>query len=367
MNQIQIPAGARDCMPGEVRRKRVLRQAIEEVFVRNGCRPVSTPAMEYLSTYTAAFADADESEMFRIQDGSGDMLVLRLDMTVPIARTASTKLRDRRPLRLFYTEDVFKQRQLFGGRRVQVTDCGVEMIGLPAAGDLEILLLACQVLDAVHQPGWILETGDVRFFQDAVQTLGLGEADTAALADLIDRKSLPDLERYLEDNQIPRKEFFLMLPLLSGGREALDTARTVAFTPQQQACLDGLEERMDGLEQLGYQACVTVDLGKIPHLNYYSSLIFEGYVPGTGTSVLSGGRYDGLLEKFGPAEPACGFSVKLDYLTELEPEAAPPGTAVVRTGPDTLVQAMDVARKIREEMPCVIEYTEEEGGLEVLA
>ena len=365
MNQIKIPAGSRDCMPGEVRRKRHLKHIIERVFANSGCRPISTPAMEYLSTYTTAFADADESEMFRIQDGNGDMLVLRLDMTVPIARTASTKLRDERPLRLFYTEDVFKQRKLFGGKRSEVTDCGVEMIGVSSRGDLEILALACQVMDAIGRGGWILETGDIRFFQSAVETLGLDDDTAAELADLIDRKSLPDLELYLEEHSIHQKEFFLMLPLLSGGQEAIRMAMEVAFTPEQKACLHRLSELMSQLDQLGYGDCISVDLGKIPHLNYYTSLIFEAYCPGIGTSVLSGGRYDSLLEKFGSPELACGFSVKLDYLTDSEPEKPVSSTAVVRSGPDSIVQALALASQIRKDRPCVIEYMEEEG-LEVL-
>ena len=364
MNQIQIPAGSRDCMPGEVRRKRSLRHIIERVFANSGCRPISTPAMEYLSTYTTAFADADETEMFRFQDGSGDTLVLRLDMTVPIARTASTKLRDERPLRLFYTEDVFKQRRLFGGKRSQVTDCGVEMIGLPPQGDLEILALACNVMSAIGRPGWILETGDIRFFQSAVETLGLDPDTVAELADLIDRKSLPDLETYLEDRDIGHREFFLMLPLLSGRQETLETALEIAFTPDQEACVKRLARLMDQLEALGYGGHLSVDLGKIPHLNYYTSLIFEGYFPGIGTSVLSGGRYDRLLEKFGAAEPACGFSVKLDYLTDSEPEKPAKAATVIEAGPDALVQALKLADEIRQTGPCVIEYREE-NGLEV--
>ncbi len=344
MNQIQIPAGSRDCMPGEVRRKRSLRHIIERVFANSGCRPISTPAMEYLSTYTTTFADADETEMFRFQDGSGDTLVLRLDMTVPIARTASTKLRDERPLRLFYTEDVFKQRRLFGGKRSQVTDCGVEMIGLPPQGDLEILALACNVMSAIGRPGWILETGDIRFFQSAVETLGL--------------------DTYLEDRDIGHREFFLMLPLLSGGQETLETALEIAFTPEQEACVKRLAGLMDQLKALGYGGHLSVDLGKIPHLNYYTSLIYEGYFPGIGTSVLSGGRYDRLLEKFGAAEPACGFSVKLDYLTDSEPEKPAKAVTVIEAGPDALVQALKLADEIRQTGPCVIEYREE-NGLEV--
>lgn len=97
----------------------------------------------------------------------------------------------------------------------------------------------------------------------------------------------------------------------------LDDALTYCFNDQLKDIVYQLKQLMSDLTALGYGKHITFDLGKVPHLNYYSGLLFEGFVEGIGTSVLSGGRYDHLLEKFGKPMPAIGFSVKLDYLLEV--------------------------------------------------
>lgn len=96
----------------------------------------------------------------------------------------------------------------------------------------------------------------------------------------------------------------------------LDEAYTYCFDDSLKDVLDSMKECIQSLKELGYLENVTVDLGKVAHLDYYTGIIFEGYVSGVGTSILSGGRYDCLLKKFGRDLPACGFSVKLDPLID---------------------------------------------------
>lgn len=364
MKRIASPAGLRDFMPAEVRKKRRLQQTIEQIFKQSGCQEISTPTMEYEDTYKTAFQDDMASqEMFSFTGQQGN-LTLRVDMTVPIARTASTKLKDERPLRLFYTEDVFKVRRLFQGQRSQVTDCGVEMFGIGEEGDLEILALACQVMDAISE-GWMLEIGDVRYFGTACRKLGLDEDTVATLADLIHRKSLPDLQTYLREQDIPEARFFASLPMLAGKEEALQQAADLAFCEEQKQYVLELDDLCAKLEALGYGDHIQVDLGKVPHLNYYTGRIFEAYCPGVGFSVLSGGRYDDLLEKFGQPDPACGFSVKLDYLTDIEPDVKERKCTVIRCGKKRILEGLALAGRIRTQKPAVLEYTDEDI-LEVL-
>ena len=114
-----------------------------------------------------------------------------------------------------------------------------------------------------------------------------------------------------------KQQFFLQLPWLCGVIKVLDDALTYCFNDQLKDIVYQLKQLMSDLTALGYGKHITFDLGKVPHLNYYSGLLFEGFVEGIGTSVLSGGRYDHLLEKFGKPMPAIGFPVKLDYLLEV--------------------------------------------------
>jgi ATP phosphoribosyltransferase regulatory subunit len=59
-----------------------------------------------------------------------------------------------------------------------------------------------------------------------------------------------------------------------------------------------------------------VDLGEIRGLGYYTGITFAGYAPGAGSSVANGGRYDGLLARFGRPGPAIGFSFDLEFATQ---------------------------------------------------
>ena len=284
MKRFAIPEGTRDLILGECTAKKRLQGAIEQVFDSYGYKEIVTPSIEFYQTYQTGFEQVQEEAMYKFFDHNGSILTLRMDMTVPIARVAATK-------------------------------CGIELLGLnEKQSDLEILVCALEVMECMQQQAYTLEIGNVNFFHTAVKLLGLSAEETELLADLIDRKSLSELKEYL--HTLPLKdedrEFFLQLPWLCGDAGMLKEALNCCFDDRLRSIVESLQELYAQLKALGYENRITFDLGKLPHLNYYSGILFEGFVPGIGTSVLSGGRYDSLLEKFGEPLPAIGFSVKLD-------------------------------------------------------
>ena len=112
--------------------------------------------------------------------------------------------------------------------------------------------------------------------------------------------------------------------------------------------LDRLEDLAEDLEALGC-ARVQFDLGKTKNLNYYTGIGVEAYVDGVGKRVLSGGRYDTLIGKYGRMLPAVGFSIKLDALAEVAqaPEETKP--LVIRFHPNARVEALRAAARYRKE------------------
>ena len=115
-----------------------------------------------------------------------------------------------------------------------------------------------------------------------------------------------------------------------------------------------MKECIQSLDVLGYLENVTIDLGKVAHLDYYTGIIFEGYVSGVGTSVLSGGRYDCLLKKFGRDLPACGFSVKLDPLID-QVDVKLRKKYKLYYPEDKQIEAMKQAMQLRKEGSVVLE------------
>lgn len=316
MKKFAIPEGTRDLILGECTAKKRLQDAIEQVFDSYGYKEIVTPSIEFYQTYQTGFEQIHDEQMYKFFDHNGGILTLRMDMTVPIARVAATKFKDQKPpLRFRYCANVYKVKESFAGKRNEVTDCGIELLGLDEKqSDLEILVCALEVMECIKQASFTLEIGNVNFFHTAVELLGLTKDETQILADLIDRKSLTELKEYLETLRLDAvdKQFFLQLPWLCGSADMLQEALGFCFDARLKAIVENLQLLYEQLSALGYGDRITFDLGKLPHLNYYSGILFEGFVEGIGTSVLSGGRYDSLLEKFGEALPAIGFSVKLD-------------------------------------------------------
>lgn len=350
----------RDLTGQEVTRKRDLQRRLLQTFGHCGYEEVMSPAIEYVETYSSAFSSLQTSDMYKFFDENGEILALRMDMTVPIARMAATRFRKtKRPVRFCYTSNVYKVRKTFAGKRSEVMDCGIELIGGDEQSDLEVLFVALQALDALDLSEAMLEISDVNFFFDAARSL-LAEEEVLKLAELIDNKSMVELEDFL--NSLPlepdQKAFFLELPLLSGGPEALYRAAQLAFTQGQAQALNRLASLYDALRDLNKAERIRFDFGKVPHLDYYTGLIFEGYIPGVGTSILSGGRYDRLLASFGRPEPAVGFSVKIDYLCDLY-EALEQPFVRIRYPKGSLTQALALLETCPVETPVKLEQCDD--------
>lgn len=353
MQQIQIPLGMRDLILEDCAKKSALKKRIEDVFESYGYSKIITPSIEFYQTYQNAFRQVNERDMYKFFDRNGQILALRMDMTVPIARVCASKLTKMKPpYRIRYCSNVYKVRQTFAGRLGEVSDCGIELIGLDSSHDLEVLVLALDTMEAIGPDDYQLEIGNSDFFKLACQTLQLEEEVQYKLADLVDRKSMVDLKEYVGHLHLDEKEanFFTELPLLSGTRDSLNRALEISFNSALKSVVNQLISLYEKLEELGYGSHVQFDLGKVPHLDYYTGIIFEGFVNGVGHSVLSGGRYDSLLKRFGRDLPACGFSVKLDYLLSVV-DAPRTKTVKVCYPESKQVEALKKAKEIRKKRP----------------
>jgi ATP phosphoribosyltransferase regulatory subunit len=315
------PEGTRDLVLGECKIKKNLQIKIENILDKWGYNEVVTPTIEFYETFNSGFQNLKEEEVYKFFDNKGRILVLRPDMTIPIARVVATKFKDVPvPIRFRYSADVFRVNQSLGGKKNEYTDCGVELIGVKdASSDLEILITALDVLKILEESEIKLEIGNINFFNAAVKNLNLQEDERLNLAQLIDKKSLKELEEFLSELKVEEKykEFFKKLPWLFGGREVLEIAREYSFNDELKESIDYLEKLALTLDELGYGELISFDLGMVQRLNYYTGITFRGYVEGVGAIALSGGRYDNLIALFGEDRPAVGFSINLDSLLDI--------------------------------------------------
>ena len=363
MEQIQVPQGMRDLITDDFRKKEALRKRIENIFASWGYEPVSTPALEYYQTFDNAYNELTDDEMYKFVDRNGHVLALRSDMTVPIARMTASRFALRKPpFRFRYCEDVYKVRHSFAGQRNEATDCGIECIGLGEESNLEVLSIALDTMAAIGAGPWQLELGNSSFFRSACTAEKLDKEDIDKLARLIDRKSMVDLSEFVASLSLSEKaaSFFCTLPLLGGDASIFEKAEEISFTDDLKAAVAKMKTLYEKLKVLGYGSQVYFDFGKAPHLDYYTGIIFEGYVEGVGTSFLSGGRYDCLLAKFGKDMPACGFSIKLDTILDALPKEKeiPVREVTYRSGEE--LDALLKARELRKLGPVRLKEEKEE-------
>ena len=252
MQQIQLPQGMKDTILNECEKKKYLQNTLEQIFESFGYEEIITPTIEYYETYENAFKNIQTTDMYKFFDENGRILTLRTDMTVPIARVCASKFKDSKPpFRYRYTSNVFKVRQKFAGKRSEVTDCGIELIGLDSKSDVQVLCCALEVMK--NFKNYTLEIGNVQFFQAACKVVRLSTEEVNTLANLIDKKSMVDLKVYLDSLYLSEKivDFFMHLPFLCGDVNILDEEYTYCFDDSLKDVLDSMKECIQSLKELG--------------------------------------------------------------------------------------------------------------------
>ena len=168
-----VPEGTRDFTIDECKKRNNIVKTIIGVFEKWGYGEIATPTVEYYETFNHKTQSLKEEEMYKFFDNNGRILVLRPDMTVPVARMINTKLKDMNlPLKLFYTANVFRVHESLEGKRNEYLDCGIELIGGDGEViDLEILVTALEVLKSLNtKENFKLEIGDVNILRSTLKS-----------------------------------------------------------------------------------------------------------------------------------------------------------------------------------------------------
>jgi ATP phosphoribosyltransferase regulatory subunit len=319
-----IPPGTRDVLPDEMRELRRLNRSLIEVFEQRGYGEVATPAIEY--DEVLARGDGRAATAYRFFDESGELLALRSDMTVPIARLVATRYADAElPLRFCYLAGAYRGVRPQRGQMREFVQAGVELIGAPAPeGTVEVIEVLEAALDGAGLDRAVIGLGDADLYRQLLTEYGLDEAARDAVLGKLATHDLVGLEQELSDAGIADEQVATCVALsqLRGGREVLEQAHGLGGAAVERAGAR-LRETYDELERRGAADRVRIDLGLLRDLGYYSGAILEVYDPAVGHVLGGGGRYDGLLEKFGLDLPACGFALYQDrvHVAQLEEES----------------------------------------------
>lgn len=372
-NDWLTPEGTRDMLFEECAAKRAISERITDIFRSYGYSEVITPGLEFYDVFNGKTRYFPQEAMYKLVDGKNRLMVLRPDSTMPIARLAATRLRSEElPLKLFYNQNIFMVNPKDSGRDDEISQCGIEILGgKTEAADHEVLVIAAKALAACDED-YRLEIGDSGIFRELLENYECDEETAESVREWIETKNIPQLEARFADAKTMEEKAFKALPRLFGGFEVFEKARE---------CLGGeaLEQKLARLEKLCRELCkiipedrLRVDLGLANKKNYYTGIIFRGYVEGYGLPALSGGRYDTLLGDFGREAAAVGFALNVeaaarvllkkdkaqfmnppDVLVWSECEAV---TAALKHCDDLIDQGLNVRNSLAECPNCAKEY-----------
>ncbi|HET6999003.1 MAG TPA: ATP phosphoribosyltransferase regulatory subunit [Solirubrobacterales bacterium] len=321
-----IPPGTRDVLPEEMRELRRLQRSLVDLFEEHGYGEVATPAMEYDEVLAQGDGRTGASA-YRFFDGSGDLLALRSDMTVPIARLVASRFADTEPpLRLSYMASAYRAVRPQRGQMREFVQAGVELIGAPAPqGTAEVVQLLEAALDVAGLNRAVIGLGDADLFRQLLTEFGVeGDARDSIISRLATH-DLVGLEAELSEVQgigAEQAATCVALSQLRGGSEVLAEARGLGGAAVERATAR-LQETYEELDRRGVADRVQIDLGLLRDLGYYSGAILEVYDPALGHVLGGGGRYDGLMKRFGIDLPAAGFALYLErvHVAQMEEES----------------------------------------------
>jgi ATP phosphoribosyltransferase regulatory subunit len=304
-----IPPGTRDVLPEEMRELRAISERMLATFEGAGYGEVHTPALEYEEVLRRGDERAAGAR-YRTFDEQGDVLALRSDMTIPIARVVATRYADvQPPLRFCYFAHAWRAIERGVGEPREFLQGGLELIGAEGPeGDAEVVALTIEALDAVGLRRHRIGIGDGSLYRTMLRDLEVPEDRHLPLLECLSRRDLVALEGLVSD--LPARDLLVELPTVRGGPEVLERA-------------EGLRALHELLLERGVADRVIFDLGLVRELGYYTGAVFEVYDPAVGFALGGGGRYDELLGRFGRALPACGIALDLQrvHLAQAAEEA----------------------------------------------
>jgi ATP phosphoribosyltransferase regulatory subunit len=320
-----IPPGTRDVLPDEMRELRRLQASLAEAFEARGYGEVATPTIEYFEV----LARGDERGApvaYRFFDERGELLAMRSDMTIPIARLVSSRYAEAEmPLRFFYIGNAYRAVRPQRGQMREFMQVGVELIGAEAPqGTAEVVEVLVAALDAAGLTRAVIGLGDADLYRQLLGETGVEGDELAAIMSHLaahDRVGLETEVRSLDQIGDAERETLLRLANLRGGAEVLDAARKLGGEAVERA-MSRLQATYDAVVGRGVGDRVQLDLGLLRDLGYYTGAILEVYDPALGHVLGGGGRYDELMGRFGKPLPAAGFGLYLErvHIAQAEEE-----------------------------------------------
>ena len=367
-----LPDGVQETLPPDALAVESLRHSILQTFHRWGYDLVMPAMIEYIDSLLTGTAHSLDTRTFALVDQlSGKQMGVRSDMTPQVARIDAHLLADdaqqQRVSRLCYCGHLLHA--IGDGLTSSRTplQIGAEIFGSDSiSADVEVVSLMVATLHAVGLHNVSIDIGHVGIFRSLVKNTGLDSEQENRLFDMLQRKSIPDLQDYLQ--QLPLRdhlcEQLCQLTLLNGDITVIDEARELYSDAGDElsASLDYMHEVVQSLQQKYPGTLINCDLSELRGYSYHTGLVFAAFLPGQGREIARGGRYNDVGKVFGNARPATGFSADLLNLYQLGGAAGQFEAGILAPGnddaalADLILQLRDAGERV------VVDLTQAKGS-----
>ena len=259
-------------------------------------------------------------DLYKFFDREGNTLVLRPDMTPPVARAAAKYFTGEMaaPIRLCYEGNVFINNHSYQGRMKESTQLGCEYIGVNSVdADSEIIAIVVDALRASGLSDFQISVSHVAIVRGLMEACGFSPEEEEHLSHLIANKNFYGVEEFLDQRDLPkdlRNLFNLLKNMYASPEQWKDMKEEAKEYPAICEALRHLELLHEQLQVYGVDGYVSYEPGVLSNYRYYTGIIFAGYTFGSGEPIVKGGRYDSLLSYFGKNAPAIGFALMADQL-----------------------------------------------------
>lgn len=317
---IHTPEGVRDIYGQEYAKKLEVQKLLHSKLQAYGFMDIQTPTFEFFDVFSSEIGTTPSKELYKFFDKEGNTLVLRPDFTPSMARCAAKYFMEEQvPIRFCYLGNTFTNTSNLQGKLKEVTQMGAELIGEGSVeADAEMISLVIESLLNAGLKDFQVSIGQVEFFKGICEVVGLEEEAELELRELISNKNYFGAEELLIHKNIAKehRDVILKVTDMFGSIESLKAAKEMVTNERSRKAIEHLEKLYEVLCLYKKEQYVSFDLGMLSKYNYYTGVIFKGYTYGVGDAIVTGGRYDNLLSRFGKDAPAIGFVIVVDDLME---------------------------------------------------
>ena len=294
--------------------------ALRALYRKYGYLPYQVNTFEEYDLYMKNRSMLSSEQILTFPGAGGALMALKPDITLSIVKNSKD---EDVPLKVCYCESIYRVPKGADGFR-EIMQTGVECIG--GVDDYamgEVLLLAAKSLEAIS-PMYMIDVSDMSVVSSILSAASPDEGVQAQMIALIGEKNLHGLTALCSSLGIDEENAALLRALVSvygPMDETLAAYEAMTLPPQCEKGMKSLRMLCSMLKAQGIER-VNLDFSVVNDMNYYSGLIFSGFIAGIPSSVLSGGRYDQLMRRMGRQSDAIGFAVYLDQLERLGDDAA---------------------------------------------